>query len=67
MSEAKQDEKIIENKDLTFKTQYSSFGWFLYWIGMSAKPVKVDFFDRKTGEFVRSTTDPEELKKYVGR
>ena len=67
MNESKQSEETDKNKKLTFKTHYSSFGWLLYWIGMSAKPIKVDFIDSETGKIVSSTTDPKELKKYVGR
>lgn len=67
MDEAKQNMQQQKSKKLTFKTHYSSFGWFLYWVGMSAKPIKVDFIDPDTGDVVSSTTDPAELKKYVGR
>ncbi|MBU2492520.1 MAG: hypothetical protein KJ571_07810 [Bacteroidetes bacterium] len=67
MNDAKHNEKSQKNKKLIFKTHYSSFGWLLYSIGMSAKPVKVDFLDPDTNELVSSTTDPEILKKYVGR
>lgn len=49
------------------KCEYSSFGWILYWIGMSAQPVKIDFVCDVCGEILRSTTEPGELKKYVGR
>ena len=55
------------NKKLTFRTHYSGFGWFLYLVGMSAKPSKVDFINSETGEVVSSITDSKELKKYVGR
>ena len=67
MIEEKQKAQNDKNKKLTFKTHYSSFGWLLYSIGMSAQPVKVDFIDPETGQVVSSTTDPAELKKYVGR
>lgn len=67
MDESKLNESRENDRKLTFKTHYSTFGWLLYSIGMSAKPVKVDFIDSETGEIVRSTTDPDELKKYVGR
>ena len=57
-----------KSEGITFKTHYSGFGWFLFTvIGMSAKPNKVEFISEKTGEILRTTTDPEELKKYVGR
>lgn len=67
MNEEKQKAQNDKDKKLTFKTHYSSFGWLLYSIGMSAQPVKVDFIDPETGQIVGSTTDPSELKKYVGR
>jgi hypothetical protein len=62
-------EELIKNvKRYEVKTHYSGFGWFLFtFIGMSAKPTRVDFIDRETGAVVRSTSDPEVLKKYVGR
>jgi len=62
------DELIDNVKKYEVKTHYSGFGWFLFtFIGMSARPVKVDFIDRETGRVVQSTTDPDVLKKYVGR
>ncbi|OGU35165.1 MAG: hypothetical protein A2068_01145 [Ignavibacteria bacterium GWB2_35_6b] len=67
MNEEKQKAQIDKNKKFTFKTHYSSLGWLLYSIGMSAQPIKVDFIDPETGHVVGSTTDPVELKKYVGR
>ena len=67
MNQTKRSNSVGGNKKLTFKTHYSGFGWFLYLLGMSAKPTKVDFINPETGEIVDSTTDPEELKKYVGR
>ena len=62
-------EELISNvKKYEAKTYYSGFGWFLFtFVGMSAKPVKVDFIDRETGKVMQSTTDPEVLKKFVGR
>ncbi len=64
------EDKLINEKTegVGFETHYSGLGWFLYTvIGMSAKPTRVDFVNEKTGEILRSTKDPEELKKYVGR
>jgi hypothetical protein len=50
------------------KTHYSGWGWFLFTIiGMSAKPSKVEFIDRISGEIVESTTNPDITKKFVGR
>ncbi len=62
-------EELMNNvKKYEAETHYSGFGWFLFtFIGMSAKPVKVDFIERETGRIVLSTTDPDVLKKYVGR
>lgn len=67
MIEEKQKAQNDKNKKPIFKTHYSSFGWILYSIGMSAQPIRVDFIDPETGQVVGSTTDPAELKKYVGR
>jgi hypothetical protein len=62
-------EELMSNvKKYEAKTHYSGFGWFLFtFIGMSAKPVRVEFMERETGKVILSTTDPEVLKKYVGR
>ncbi|MGD8781894.1 MAG: hypothetical protein PVH88_23390 [Ignavibacteria bacterium] len=65
----KKNDLINEKTDgVTFKTHYSGFGWFLFTvIGMSAKPYKVELIGEETGKVLRTTTDPEELKRYVGR
>ena len=62
-------EELIKNvKKYEAKTHYSGMGWFLFTvIGMSAKPIKVEFMERESGKIVHSTTDPEVLKKFVGR
>jgi hypothetical protein len=62
-------EELISNvKKYEAKTSYSGFGWFLFtFVGMSATPVRVDFIERESGKIVLSTTDPEVLRKYVGR
>ena len=62
------DELVGNVKKYEVETHYTGFGWFLFtFIGMSAKPARVDFIDRETGQVVQSSTDPEVLKKYVGR
>ena len=62
------DELMNNVKEYEPKTHYSGFGWFLFtFVGMSAKPVRVDFIERESGRTILSTTDPEVLKKYVGR
>ncbi|GJQ62050.1 MAG: hypothetical protein SCALA702_11030 [Melioribacteraceae bacterium] len=47
--------------------EYSGIGWLLYFIGISAKPVKVKFKCQKCGDEFGETTDEETLKRYVGR
>ena len=49
------------------KCEYSSWGWVLYWIGMSAKPIRVDFYCMNCGDVIYSTSEPEVMKQYVGR
>ncbi|MCZ7603522.1 MAG: hypothetical protein QY331_03980 [Melioribacteraceae bacterium] len=50
------------------KSVYSSFGWFLVtFIGMSAMPTRIEFYDKETGKLAASFTDDETRKKYVGR
>ena len=56
-----------DNKMIQPKCTYSGIGWVLYFIGISAQPVKVELQCQKCGEVLRSTEDPKELKKYVGR
>jgi len=62
-------EELISNvKKYEAKTFYSGLGWFLFtFVGMSAKPFKVDFIERETGKVIQSTSNPEVLKKFVGR
>jgi hypothetical protein len=47
--------------------EYSGFGQVLYWIGISAIPVRVNFVCSVCNEVIESTDDPEILKQYVGR
>ena len=55
-------------KKYEMKTVYSGFGWFLFTvIGMSAKPQRVEFYDRESGELIASYDDEETRKKLVGR
>jgi hypothetical protein len=58
-----------ENKNypVEFECTYSGFGWLLFSIGMSAKPTRVDFICSNCKEIIESTSNPEILKKYVGR
>ncbi len=46
---------------------YSGWGWLLFSIGMSAKPIRVDFVCEICKDKIDSSTDNEILKKYVGR
>ncbi len=49
------------------KCHYSGWGWVLFSIGMSARPIRVDFVCEKCGEMIDSSTELVVLKKYVGR
>jgi hypothetical protein len=57
----------MSNKHIQHHSEYSNLGWILYWIGISAKPVRVSFKCSKCDEVIESTDNPEILKKYVGR
>ena len=50
-----------------FECTYSGLGWLLFSIGMSAKPTRVDFICSNCKEIIESSSDPQILKKYVGR
>jgi hypothetical protein len=58
-----------DNKDkYERKSHYSKMGWFVVtFIGMSALPTKVEFYDKETGKLAASFDDEETRKKYVGR
>jgi hypothetical protein len=47
--------------------EYSGFGQVLYWIGISAIPVRVNFVCSVCKEVIESTDEQQILKKYVGR
>jgi hypothetical protein len=53
--------------NIIHKSEYSSFGWILYWIGISAQPNRINFLCDKCGEIIESTDNPEVLRKFVGR
>ena len=52
---------------IDFKCHYSGWGLFWFYVGISAKPIKVDFICSKCGNIIESSTEDEILKKYVGR
>ncbi len=58
-----------ENKDkFERKAVYSGFGWFVVtFIGMSALPTKIEFYEKETGKLAAVFDDKEIRKKYVGR
>lgn len=56
-----------KSPQIELKTEYSAFGWILFYIGMSAKPVKAEFVCKTCGDILELVTDPVELKKYVGK
>lgn len=56
------------SKGVVHKTHYSAAGWLLLsLIGMSAKPVKVEFTCTKCGKTFESSVDPAVLKMFTGR
>jgi|GEM_PF-2984246 len=57
----------ISNCPIRHHCTYSGFGWFLYSMGVSAQPVKIDFKCDKCGAIIESTTDKAIMKKFVGR
>lgn len=58
----------ITHPKVIHKTEYSSWGWFLFTIlGLSAKPKKVSFTCTKCKETFLVSTNKEILNKYVGR
>lgn len=60
--------KFLDANIYEYKIHYSKLGWFLItFIGMSAKPIKVDIYERSTNKFVTSITDNEFLKNFIGR
>jgi len=60
--------KFLDANIYECKTQYSKLGWFLItFIGMSAKPIKIDVFERATNKFVASITDDDFLNNFIGR
>ncbi|MCF8259587.1 MAG: hypothetical protein K9J12_02345 [Melioribacteraceae bacterium] len=70
MEEESKTAEYFENEKKTYerKTVYSGFGWFLFtFVGISAVPQKVEFYERETGKKVASFSDEETRKKYVGR
>lgn len=60
--------KFLDANIYEYKIHYSKLGWFLItFIGMSAKPIKIDIYERSTNKFVTSITDSEFLKNFIGR
>lgn len=57
----------IDDYRVERKIFYSKFGWFLYGIGMSAKPIKVIYQCNECGTIIKEITEEIELKKFVGR
>lgn len=55
------------NPKVEHNSEYSKLGWILYWIGISAKPIRVNFKCSVCGEIIESSTDESILKKFVGR
>jgi hypothetical protein len=56
------------NTKVIAKTKYSSLGWFLFTIlGLSAKPIQVDFTCSICGEVIATSKEKEILSKYIGR
>jgi hypothetical protein len=53
--------------NIKHKSEYSTMGMILYWIGISAVPVRVNFHCDQCREIIESTDNPEIIKKFVGR
>ena len=58
----------INHPNISYETEYSKWGWFLLTVlGLSAKPKQVNHFCKDCNEIVKTSNEPEILKKYVGR
>ncbi|GAB4135772.1 MAG: hypothetical protein Fur0015_08490 [Ignavibacteriales bacterium] len=61
-------QKYSDVSKFEIKTHYSRFGWFLLtFIGMSAKPIKVEIIEKSSGKIVQTITKETILKKFIGR
>lgn len=50
------------------KSVYSGFSWFLVtFLGVSALPRRIEFYNKKTGELIAAFDDKATRKKYIGR
>lgn len=57
-----------EHNKVVHTCNYSGFGWFLFTVlGLSAKPQSVSFTCSVCNETIEINSNPELLKKYVGR
>jgi hypothetical protein len=43
------------------KGRYSQWGWFTLFLGVTARPVRVEYWCRQCGQKVDETTDPAVL------
>mgnify|MGYP005850071099 CR=1 FL=1 len=60
--------KYLDANIYEYKIHYSKLGWFLItFIGMSAKPIQIDVYERSTSKLIASITDDEFLTKFIGR
>lgn len=60
--------KYYTNNKCEIKMHHSHFGCFLLtFIGMSAKPVKVEIIKKSFGKIVETITEEILLKNFIGR
>ncbi len=43
--------------------QYTTMGWFLVLVGISARPTSIKFLCRRCEQVVETTTDPDEIRE----
>lgn len=55
------------SQQIQHKCVYSGWGQFFYSIGISAIPIRVNYFCIVCGEVIESTNEPRILKQFVGR
>lgn len=58
----------LNNPRISHETEYSKWGWFILTVlGLSAKPRLVKYICKDCGKVLKTSNDPETLKKFVGQ